>query len=428
MKSIEQLQEKIDKSITKSIWDTIGLYGIEGKIYDVQMQGSYAKGTDLPKSGSDFDIFIIFNTDISQREMELYGVDIGMDVLEGKNPKVKDATSKYVEAYFEVEGNKFEVQIIPIRHLTLEQIQTKTLNGKPITIGMERTPHQTKFMIEALNGKTEQVRELKQFMKNYGIYDSSMKSQGFSGYATECLIHYLGDFDGVMSFFANLKKGQVLGEGKRNTDNIFSIIDPVDADRDLISAFSDEKIARTIMIAKRWISYGYVSCVNPPTPIDSTIIQFETTENDEDKIFGQVRKITKSIVTQITKMGFAIPTTSYEINNFNVDIPRTSIEIDGNKITIKIGTNDFEIPYEYEDGGVPIKMEKAINNYMKANDGCKFISKDEKIKAIKTRQFTNMSSAIKYVIDEGDVKKTTITDDMRKGTIERRTTNFENVI
>lgn len=428
MKTIEQAQKEINDFIIKKTWGTIRTLVHEDDIYDVQMQGSYAKGTDLPNSGSDMDLFIIFKTNVSQRIREIVGVEIGMAVLKVWKPKVKDATSKYVEAFFEYEGYEFEVQIVPIRHLTLDQIQSKQVDDKPISIGMERTPYQTAFMIEHLKGQTEEVRKLKQFMKDNGIYDSSMKSQGFSGYATECLIYYLGSFEMVMHFFANLKKGIILGDGKPSKDNIFSIIDPIDGDRDLVSAFSDEKIVKTVRIAQYYVANGKPPVSSAPLNMDSVIVNFNVPSYDEDIIVGQVRKTMKSIVKQVKKFGFEIPSIYYPVNNFTVEIPRTSMSIDGSSISMAFGVTYFDIPHTYEDVGVPIGMEKAVNQYMEANDGCAFVSKDGRFKAIKKRKFTNVQNAIKYIIEEGDVKVTNITENIRQGCIVREKSKFENSI
>jgi len=208
---VRAIQEEVDKEITGKVWNTIDELGIRDKIKDVAMQGSYEKGTDLPTSGSDLDIFVVFNTDVPKDEREKLGVEIGMKSLDGKNPYIQDATSKYAEARWTHKGQDMEVQIVPTRHLTLDQIKNKEVDGKKIDIGMERTPHQTAFMKKALKGKEEEVRILKQFMKDTGLYDSSMKSQGFSGYSTEVLIHNLGSFENVMKFFADFKVGKVVG-------------------------------------------------------------------------------------------------------------------------------------------------------------------------------------------------------------------------
>ena len=192
---------------------------------------------------------------------------------------------------------------------------------------MERTPHQTSYMKEALVGKTEEVRMLKQFMKDTGLYDSSMKSQGFSGYSAEVLIDNKGSFENVLKFFSELKQGEMVdkfGEGKRNKSNIFSLIDPIDPNRDLISAFSPMKIGRTIETAKYFLEHGEIPTRSDDKKMNSVTVRFNNTEKNEDTLVGQSNKSQGGITKQLYRMGFNV-----EINRENVN---------GTTIISKLGT------------------------------------------------------------------------------------------
>ncbi|KKM57322.1 hypothetical protein LCGC14_1550750 [marine sediment metagenome] len=429
--NVEQAQREVDKIITDKIWMYIGGMGLKHKIYDVAMQGSYAKGTDLPASGSDLDIFIIFNTSIPQEERERDGVAIGKYALEEYDPVVKDATSKYVEAFFKYNGYEMEVQVVSTRHLTLEQIQNKTLDGKPITIGMERTPHQTKFMKKELRGREEEVRDLKQFMKDNGLYDSSMKSQGFSGYATECLIYYLRSFNKVVEYFANFKEGDILGGLSGNKDNMFSLIDPIDPNRDLISAFSPIKICRTIFVCQHYRDFKEYPKQSDPIESDSVTITYITTEKDKDILAGQIRKTQKSIIKQLKTLGFIIPTFTVSNSRFTINVPRISSDRIDNYVKLTFGIDNYTIPSTYKDHGVPIEMKNAIINYREANEGLEFIEEDGRLKAIKFRSHIHLSNALHYLCDGGVnlLQKTGVTEDIKSGTthsVGKR--KFENLI
>jgi len=431
---VRAIQEEVDKEITGKVWNTIDELGIRDKVKDVAMQGSYEKGTDLPTSGSDLDIFIVFNTDVSKEDREKFGVKIGMKSLEGKNPYLQDATSKYAEAKWKHKGQDMEVQIVPTRHLTLEQIKNKEVNGEKIDIGMERTPHQTAFMKKALKGKEEEVRMLKQFMKDTGLYDSSMKSQGFSGYATEVLIHNLGSFENVMKFFSNFKVGEVVGGDKGNKDNIFSLIDPIDPNRDLISAFSPVKIGRTIKTAQHFVKHEEVPKKSEPVEMESVTISYDTTQFNEDTLAGQVRKTQNSMISQLKTLGFDIPSKTEDVvEGFSVQVPRiTSNREEGeSKVSLTFGVDELTIPETYKDKGVPKEMTDAVDNYKKVNKNRKFVEEDGRIKAIKKRPFTHLADAIRYLSTNGInlLQKTGVTNDMQSGI---RTsigkTKFENLI
>ncbi len=425
--NIEQAQKEVDELITQRIWDEIHSLGIETEIHDVAMQGSYAKGTDLPTSGSDLDLFIIFENFVSQKMREFYGVEIGKKALYEYNPIVKDATSKYIESYFTYKGYDMEVQIVPTRYLTLDQIKNKELGGELISIGMERTPHQTEFMKNALKGKTGEVRQLKKFMKDNGLYDSSMKSQGFSGYATECLIHYLGSFSEVVKFFANFEKKSVLGEGKPNKDNMFSIIDPIDPNRDLISAFSPVKIARTILVFQHYRDFGEPPKQSKPVQLPSVTITYTTTEENEDTLAGQIRKTQNSIIGQLKKHGFIIPSQTTSNNKFTVNVLRISSDRKDDKISLTFGMENLLIPSSYKDKGVPLTMTDAIKNYKDANPNREFVEEDGRLKAIKGRKYRHLSTALDYLIFE--IQQSGVTRDILNGyTLTDGKSGFENLI
>ena len=430
---VKEIQEKLDKNVTNKVEDAIKELGIEDKIYDVAMQGSYEKGTDLPASGSDMDLFVVFNTDVSEEEKNQYGLEIGRKVLNKDFAESQGwtnyydeevtATSKYVQAFFKDGEQDVEVQIVPTKHLTLEQIRDRKLDGKDIEIGMERTPHQTEYMKTALKGKEVEVRVLKKFMKDAGLYGSNLKQQGFSGYSAEVLIDEYGSFENVIDFFADLKEGDVVdkqGGGKRNKENAFSIIDPIDPNRDLVTAFSTQKIGRTINVAKKFKETGKI-----PEPeyreMDSTTITFDSDEVNEDTLIGQVRKMAKSYQSVLGKMGFNVETNTEKVNDINVELPDFSFDAEWdndkkkNIVKINMGSNNITIPKEYKDKGVPLGMEKAINIYKEKNKGLKFVEEDGKLKAIKKRQFTSMIDAVNYLNNnpEGKLSKSKQTDQIK---------------
>ena len=436
---IKDKQKNIDKKVTDKVEDSIKELGIEDKIYDVAMQGSYEKGTDLPSSGSDMDLFVVFNTDVSQEERDKFGLEIGRKVLTKDfvesqgwdfdyNEEVT-ATSKYVQAFFKDGEQDVEVQIVPTRHLTLEQIKEKKLNGEDIDIGMERTPHQTEYMKEALKGKEGEVRVLKKFMKEAGLYGSSLKQMGFSGYSAETLIDNFGTFEDVIDFFSELKEGDMVdkqGGGKRNKQNAFSIIDPIDPNRDLVSAFSTLKIGKTINVAKKFKETGEIP-ESKYKEMDSATLSFETNETNEDTLIGQVRKLAKSYQTQLDLLGFSVKSKEENVNGIKVDVPDFSFDAEWdndkqkNIVKINFGTDTMTIPETQKDKkGIQLKSpnpnltqdqwEKNIQNYRDTpkNKGLDFIEEDGKIKAIKKHKFTNIMDAVRDlgVNWEGKLEKT----------------------
>lgn len=420
-KKIKDKQKNIDKKVTDKVEDAIKELGIEDKIYDVAMQGSYEKGTDLPSSGSDMDLFVVFNTDVSQEERDKFGLEIGRKVLTKDfvesqgwdfdyNEEVT-ATSKYVQAFFKDGEQDVEVQIVPTRHLTLEQIKEKKLNGEDIDIGMERTPHQTEYMKEALKGKEGEVRVLKKFMKEAGLYGSSLKQMGFSGYSAETLIDNFGTFEDVIDFFSELKEGDIVdkqGGGKRNKQNAFSIIDPIDPNRDLVSAFSTLKIGKTINVAKKFKETGEIP-ESKYKEMDSATLSFETDETNEDTLIGQVRKLAKSYQKQLKRYGFSVKSKEENVNGIKVDVPDFSFDAEWdndkqkNIVRINFGTDTMTIPENIER-----ELPEKANIEAVKKGGKQVITRDGKNYSVEPAKFTSILDAIRDlgVNWEGKLEKT----------------------
>ena len=122
-----KIQTKIDVDVRARIQDKITELGLEDKVDYIETQGSYIKGTDLPSKGSDMDIFVVFNSDVSEEERKALGLKIGMAVMTPEyaksqgwnNFKVdeKQGGNKYAEAFFDVDGQTVEVQIVPTRNM-----------------------------------------------------------------------------------------------------------------------------------------------------------------------------------------------------------------------------------------------------------------------------------------------------------------------
>jgi len=166
------------------------------------MQGSYAKGTDLT-GNSDLDLFIIFNKNVPREEFERIGLEIGQKALAEHKPYKRFAEHPFTEAFI----GDVEIQIVPAYDISLEDIKDQKLLS-----ATDRTPHQTRFMNEALSDEQKtDVRLLKNFMKETRTYGSDQKIQGFSGYSAEVLVHELGSFKNALNFFADFEKGKQLG-------------------------------------------------------------------------------------------------------------------------------------------------------------------------------------------------------------------------
>ena len=498
-----EIQTKIDVDVRARIQEKIDELGLTDKVDYVETQGSYVKGTDLPSKGSDMDIFVVFNPNVSEEERKDLGLKIGLATLDKEyansqgwdNFKVdaKDQENKYAEAFFDVDGQTVEVQIVPTRNMDRYDIikkevngQKETVDGKKISIGMERTPHQTKFMNENLSVEQKlEVRTLKKFMKENGLYDSSVKSQGFSGYSTEVLIHNLGSFENVVDYFANYKMGEVIGlpsefdrkdlaehgveltyVGKNketkmdeikdkytkeyyNTDqaymnNSIHMTDPIDPNRDIGGAISEAKLAKTILTMKHLKETGKIPDKVEPTTMNGVSLTFTSSGTDENTIGSQVQSLQNDMVAKLDDLGFKVEKEFDEpmniVKGFDVNPDRTSIEQEkgSNEMTLNFGIEEL---YNYSETKREIDVsdmkEQQLTGMIMGMDkkGTKYDYDKDKgiITTYNPRQFKNVKDAMKALL-EGTVKGTALSNnnvlrDIRSQNVDPFTkfTKFDNL-
>jgi tRNA nucleotidyltransferase (CCA-adding enzyme) len=249
-------------------------------------------------------------------------------------------------------------------------------------------------------------------MKEAGLYGSSLKHMGFSGYSAETLIDNFGTFEDVIDFFSELKEGDIVdkqGGGKRNKQNAFSIIDPIDPNRDLVSAFSTLKIGKTINVAKKFKETGEIP-ESKYKEMDSATLSFETDETNEDTLIGQVRKLAKSYQKQLKKRyGFSVKSKEENVNGIKVDVPDFSFDAEWdndkqkNIVKINFGTDTMTIPENIEK-----YLPEEANIEAVKKGGKQVITRDGKNYSVEPAKFTSILDAIKDlgVNWEGKLEKT----------------------
>jgi len=282
--------------------------------------GSIAKKTDL-KGDKDIDIFVMFPKETPRKELEERGLDIGKKVF-------KSLRAKYEIDYAEhpyVVGNYmgYRVEIVPC-------YKTR----KPQS-AVDRTPHHTRYIQKKLRRNNElrkNVMLLKQFMKGTGVYGAESKVQGFSGYLTELLCIYYGSFEKTLRaasqwrFHLVIDPGD-LWENKKVLKHFFPkasliVIDPIDENRNVAAAVSEQSMARFIHAARKFIDEPGIDHFFPPDrkaptkkELKSRIkkrgtkliaIKFTHGKINPNILYSQLRKTRNSLVTQIEGYEFKV--------------------------------------------------------------------------------------------------------------------------
>jgi tRNA nucleotidyltransferase (CCA-adding enzyme) len=250
------------------------------QITGVEFGGSYVKGTWLPKK-ADVDIFVKFEKSTSDKKFIEISKKIGFDSMKKFKPYVRYSEHPYVEATIK----DTKVNVVPCYDVKKGQWQSAA----------DRSPFHTKFMLESLTGvMKDEVRLLKNFLSCNKIYGSEIAKQGISGYVTEVLVLHYGSFQEVIKAIAKLKKNHVIGKPTKKFDTSIIIIDPIDSNRNLGAAISNENLGKFILASRAFIKKPSMSFfkleqnqkILKKNLENSIVIKFNYKQRSPDIIWG----------------------------------------------------------------------------------------------------------------------------------------------
>ncbi|MEM5799155.1 MAG: CCA tRNA nucleotidyltransferase [Candidatus Aenigmatarchaeota archaeon] len=231
-------EERKIKLIAKKILETSTSMASAHKA-EVILAGSLTRDTWLPNK-NEIDIFILFPKNLSIKQLEEVGLDVGKKIIESLKGKwtIEYAQHPYIRGII----NGISIDIVPCYKLE---------KGEKIISSVDRTQFHVKYLEEKLpKDASNEVRLLKQFLKANDLYGADAKTNGFSGYLCELLIIYYKCFLNLLQAAKNWKVKEIIDIERRwkkeeynqlkkkFKDEILIVIDPVDKERNVASAIS----------------------------------------------------------------------------------------------------------------------------------------------------------------------------------------------
>jgi len=287
-------------------------------VLGISLEGSAAKNTWI-RGKEEADIFIHFDKDVPRDEMEKKVIEIGFRAIErmGGKPRLMYADHPYVEGV--IDG------------VTVDVVACYDVEPPNWLSATDRTPYHTRYVVERLKpGQEDQVRLLKGFMTRCGVYGAEIKVKGFSGYLTELLILYYGDFVNVVRNAANWRPPIVIDLERhyRSVEEVLEIfrnqplivIDPVDMGRNVASAVSLTKLSEFILASKLFISNPSPDFFKPRVEKPSIqdlrtlsagrnilylLFKLEA-EKPPDVLWGELRKSEEGVKRALERLGFKV--------------------------------------------------------------------------------------------------------------------------
>ena len=269
------------------------------EVIGVEFGGSFAKDTWLSKD-ADIDIFIKFKKSTSEEKFERISEKIGFESLSAYSPYVRYSEHPYVEA--KIKNTK--INVVPFYDVKSGEWKSAA----------DRSPFHAKFMKKSLTAKMRnEVRVLKTFLKSNAIYGAEIAKQGFSGYVSEVLILNFGSFENVIKAMSDIKEKQIIGKTSKNFETSIVIIDPVDCNRNLAAAISDENLGKLSLICRAFKEKPSTeffktkkSKVSKKHWENLLVVKFNFKMRSPDIIWGQIKRATVSLSTQLELSGFSV--------------------------------------------------------------------------------------------------------------------------
>ena len=295
-KKLQQKKQRIAKKACNLLSKYIEKHP---QVVGFELGGSYAKGTWLPEK-ADIDIFVKFNKKTSEKDFTNLGTKIGFQSLKKYKPYTRYAEHPFVEAI--IDGTR--VNIVPCYDVNKGEWQSAT----------DRSIYHTKFMSQKLSDAMKgEVRILKKFFLHIGVYGAEIAREGFSGYVSEVLISYFGSFEKTIKKISELKKGQVIGESTRKFGSPIVIIDPVDNNRNLGTAISIDSLGKFVLASRAFLKKPtkkffrkHVSKRIMKNNDKIVVVQFRFKDRSDDIIWGQIKRASNALKTQLELGGFTV--------------------------------------------------------------------------------------------------------------------------
>ena len=252
-------------------------------------------------------------------------------------------------------------------------------------------------MSEKLTGlMKDDIRILKYFLEINGMYGAEIAKQGFSGYVCEVLVYYLGSFENVLKKMANLQNNEMIGESPRKFESSIVIIDPIDRNRNLGAAISIKNVTNFILISRNFLKKNSISYfkekskrkISKELEKNILVINFKYKKRSDDIIYGQIKRATSSIESQMNKEGFNVlrnDAIAYEENKASLLFLLESTSISKNEI--RTGPEVFSSEFSRKFIDVNSKKSKLM-----------WTNKDGKLQSLQTRRYENAKSFLNDLI------------------------------
>ena len=288
----------------------------------LKLVGSTAKDTYI-KTSVDIDLFLVFPATVPRETLQEKGLAIGRAILEQQEECF--AEHPYVRGVF----HGYKTELVPCYKIESASQKLSAVDRTPL--------HTTYVKTHLKESQKKEIRLFKQFLKGIGCYGAEAEIEGFSGYLCELMIIKYGTFQKLIERIQQWSHGEYITLKKGiypQFETPLTVIDPVDAERNVASALSEEKFNLLRTACDAYAQHPRLTFFFPnpllPWPLEKIKNKMKTREYVgvklpkptiiSENLYPQIRKAVKSITDLCEQYGFTILTATFSIDDTSIYI------------------------------------------------------------------------------------------------------------
>ncbi|MBU0497704.1 MAG: CCA tRNA nucleotidyltransferase [Candidatus Thermoplasmatota archaeon] len=344
----EQTLQKTIQILLKEIIKQLHQYKIT---ITPQLVGSTAKGTYL-RNDLDIDLFLVFPITTPRKTLANISRTVGYTLL--ADPEECYAEHPYIRGIY----HGYKTEIVPCYHI--ESVANKLS-------AVDRTPLHTSYITKHLTFTQQQeVRVFKQFLHGIGCYGAEAEIEGFSGYLSELIILQYHTFQNTIDHASKWKPGITITltpDDPPSFSTPLIIIDPVDPERNVASALSQEKFDIFVHACQQYKKTPSLQFFFPnplkPWPLNQISEQLKN-KNIIGVEFQNPGIINENLYPQLRKAARAMQEIAI---TYDFQIYRTCFYITKQLVGVVLFPEKNTISPTIEHTGPPVHLEKNVKEF-----------------------------------------------------------------
>jgi tRNA nucleotidyltransferase (CCA-adding enzyme) len=331
---------------------------------EVRLAGSLAKGTNL-SGNNEFDIFMLFPRHFSHHEMTMMGMQYARRAFAGMRVEARYAEHPYLQVFY----RDYHADIVPA--YKIEHISER---GSSV----DRSQLHTAYINAKMGaGAKGDVRLLKRFMKNFGIYGAELRVEGFSGYLCELLIVHYGSLYSLMKAASGwhapvIDTERHLSEdaARRKFSAPLIVVDPTDPGRNVAAVVAHTSLSRFIFECRRFLSapsekfFFAKKTVRSAREIARAMkargtvchaVRFAAPKVVPDVLWPQLKKTSQALARRLAEQGFSV----FGCYHWS----------DGLECAILFEIDRWELPAVAKAMGPSIRFARDVESFVRKHKG-----------------------------------------------------------